>query len=246
MTVAEVRRPNDTTVEVSLDPEGDPLGFRPGQFVVLVFGGQGGWQRHPFSVASAPPERRLEVSIKAAGDYTRDLHATHSSTFADATRSEVPSPARPSSPARAKALTDRPGRSRRCRLALHDRPSIDPHIQFAGYQLGWLQDFTAASDVVLPLLSCGALNGSGANVSSFCKAQIDRLAAKAGAEPSAAAAGNARAGVDRAIVDQAPAVPLYTLRSVDFVSERVGDYVYSPEYGVLLDQLWVRTMTCCS
>jgi peptide/nickel transport system substrate-binding protein len=118
--------------------------------------------------------------------------------------------------------------------------SIDPHSQFAGYQLGWLQDFTAASDFVLPLFSCGALNGSGVNVSGFCNAQIDRLAAKAGAEPSAAAAGKAWAGVDRAIVDQAPAVPLYTLRAVDFVSKRVGDYVYNPEYGVLLDQLWVR------
>ena len=118
--------------------------------------------------------------------------------------------------------------------------SIDPHVQFAAYQLGWLQDFTAASDFVLPLFSCGALNGSGANVSGFCNAQIDRLAAKAGAEPSAAAAGKAWAAVDRAIVDQAPAVPLYTLRSVDFVSKRIGDYVSNPEYGVLLDQLWVR------
>jgi len=72
-TVAEVRRPNDTTIDVSLDPEGDPLHFRPGQFIALAFGGEGGWQRHPFSVASAPSERRLRVSIKAAGDYTRDL-----------------------------------------------------------------------------------------------------------------------------------------------------------------------------
>ena len=118
--------------------------------------------------------------------------------------------------------------------------SIDPHVQFAGYQLGWLQDFTAASDFVLPLFSCGALTGNGANVSGFCNAHIDRLAAKAGAEPNAAAAGKAWAQVDHAIVDQAPAVPLYTLRSVDFVSKRVGDYVYNPEYGVLLDQLWVR------
>ncbi len=118
--------------------------------------------------------------------------------------------------------------------------SIDPHVQFAAYQLSWLQDFTAASDFVLPLFSCGALNGSGVNVSGFCDAHIDRLAAKAGAGPSSAAAGKAWAEVDRAIVDQAPAVPLYTLRSVDFVSKRVGDYVYNPEYGVLLDQLWVR------
>jgi predicted ferric reductase len=72
-TVATVGRPNDTTLEVALEPAGAPLSFIPGQFVVLAFGGASGWQRHPFSVASAPSERRLEVAIKAAGDYTRDL-----------------------------------------------------------------------------------------------------------------------------------------------------------------------------
>jgi predicted ferric reductase len=72
--VSEVRRPNDTTTEVSLEPVRDPLVFVPGQFVVLSFGGAAGWQRHPFSVASAPSERRLDVSIKAIGDYTRDLY----------------------------------------------------------------------------------------------------------------------------------------------------------------------------
>ncbi len=73
-TVATVGRPNDTTLEVALEPAGAPLSFIPGQFVVLAFGGASGWQRHPFSVASAPSERRLEVAIKAVGDYTRDLY----------------------------------------------------------------------------------------------------------------------------------------------------------------------------
>jgi predicted ferric reductase len=75
-TVSEVRRPNDTTTEVSLEPVRDPLAFVPGQFVVISFGGTGGWQRHPFSVSSSPSERRLDVSIKAVGDYTRALHDT--------------------------------------------------------------------------------------------------------------------------------------------------------------------------
>jgi predicted ferric reductase len=73
-TVAEVRRPNETTVEVSLEPVHSPLVFAAGQFVVLAFGGASAWQRHPFSVASAPSDRLLEVSVKASGDYTRDLH----------------------------------------------------------------------------------------------------------------------------------------------------------------------------
>jgi hypothetical protein len=37
------------------------------------------------------------------------------------------------------------------------------------------------------LFSCGALKGSGVNISGFCDAQIDQPAAKAGSEPSAAA-----------------------------------------------------------
>jgi predicted ferric reductase len=73
-TVADIRRPNDSTLEISLEPARDPLAFVPGQFVFLAFGGSKGWQRHPFSVASAPAQRRLEVAIKAVGDYTRDLH----------------------------------------------------------------------------------------------------------------------------------------------------------------------------
>jgi predicted ferric reductase len=75
-TVADIRRPNDSTLEISLEPVGDPLAFDPGQFVFLAFGGAAGWQRHPFSVASAPAQPRLEVAIKAVGDYTRDLHDT--------------------------------------------------------------------------------------------------------------------------------------------------------------------------
>ena len=73
-SVAAVLRPNETTVEISLEPVHSPLVFAAGQFIFLAFGGASAWQRHPFSVASAPSDRLLEVSIKASGDYTRDLH----------------------------------------------------------------------------------------------------------------------------------------------------------------------------
>jgi predicted ferric reductase len=71
--VAQVRRPNATTLEVALEPLGKQLSFTPGQFVALAFGGENGWQRHPFSIASAPRQHQLEVGIKAAGDYTGAL-----------------------------------------------------------------------------------------------------------------------------------------------------------------------------
>jgi len=35
-------------------------------------------------------------------------------------------------------------------------------------------------------------------------------------------------------------VPLLNRKQVDFVSRRVGNYQYSPQWGMLLDQLWVR------
>jgi predicted ferric reductase len=73
-TVAGVRRPSASMLEVSLEPVRKPLDFVAGQFVFLAFGGVDAWQRHPFSVASAPTDRRLEVAVKGVGDYTRDLH----------------------------------------------------------------------------------------------------------------------------------------------------------------------------
>ena len=73
-TVAGIRRPTDTTLEVSLEPVRAPISFRSGQFVFLELGGELGWERHPFSVASAPSAQRLQLAIKASGDYTRDLH----------------------------------------------------------------------------------------------------------------------------------------------------------------------------
>ena len=51
------------------------------------------------------------------------------------------------------------------------------------------------------------------------------------------------ARIDRLLVDEAPSVPLYALREADFVSKRVGNYIFNPQFGVLLDQMWVRNET---
>ncbi len=72
-SVSAVRRLNENTLELSLEPTGEPLEFAAGQFVFIELGGPGAWQRHPFSVSSSPGDRRLELTIKASGDYTREL-----------------------------------------------------------------------------------------------------------------------------------------------------------------------------
>jgi predicted ferric reductase len=73
-TVANVRQLNQTTLGVTLAPARKSVSFTPGQFVFLALGGAGGWERHPFSVSSSPSDPQLELTIKASGDYTRQLY----------------------------------------------------------------------------------------------------------------------------------------------------------------------------
>ena len=55
-----------------------------------------------------------------------------------------------------------------------------------------------------------------------------------------AVAGAAWAEVDRSIVNQAPWVTMPTPRQVYFVSQRIGNFQVSPQWGILLSQLWIH------
>lgn len=46
--------------------------------------------------------------------------------------------------------------------------------------------------------------------------------------------------IERDLLMQAPLVPANNAQNVDFLSKRVGNYQYNPQWGVLLSQLWVR------
>ena len=72
-TVGAVRRLDERTVEIALDPARTALAFAPGQFVFVAFGGFDGWQRHPFSISGGGSDLQLELTIKATGDYTGGL-----------------------------------------------------------------------------------------------------------------------------------------------------------------------------
>ena len=61
-------------VEIALRPLGRPLEFAPGQFAMVYLEGKDGWHRHPFTIASAPHEDVVRVTVKALGDYTSRLH----------------------------------------------------------------------------------------------------------------------------------------------------------------------------
>ena len=75
LRVAEIVRESPTVV--SLHIEGRYLrylGARPGQFFIWRFLAPGvWWESHPFSLSAAPNGRRVRVTVKASGAYTRRL-----------------------------------------------------------------------------------------------------------------------------------------------------------------------------
>lgn len=112
-----------------------------------------------------------------------------------------------------------------------------------GFGAGWGADFPAPSTFFLTLLSCHSSHEFGTgNWAEFCDPRVDKLVSEAeAAQPTdPAAARRMWAQADRIVTNQAPYVPVYDDSSAAFVSARVGNYQDSPEYGPLLDQMWVR------
>jgi YVTN family beta-propeller protein len=110
---------------------------------------------------------------------------------------------------------------------------------------GTLTDYPAPSNIIQTWLSCASFKpGSdlNANRAGFCDpsivAGIKRALALETSDPDGA--NRLWARLDRKVVDQAPWLPTVNLNMVDFVSQRVGNYQFHPQWGMLLDQLWVR------
>jgi peptide/nickel transport system substrate-binding protein len=102
------------------------------------------------------------------------------------------------------------------------------------YALHWFADYPVASGfITTTIFSCSF---------GFCDRKIDRDIAHARrvqvTDPGAANALWAR--IDRELTDQAPWLFLYNPKQADFVSSRVGNFQYNLQYGILLDQLWVK------
>ena len=117
---------------------------------------------------------------------------------------------------------------------------LAPDSDTDAIRVGWLQDFAGASNFVEPLFTCSANEQGGVNVAQYCSSRLDGLVSQARRTRGAAASADAWARIDRLLTDDAPAIPLYALRQADFVSKRVGNYIFNPQFGVLLDQMWVR------
>ena len=118
------------------------------------------------------------------------------------------------------------------------------HTQIGFY--GWSSDFPSDGGFLPPQFSCASYRPASPQTnqdpSEFCDPKVDRLFSQAltaqASNPSAAAALWQRA--EQAILAQAPLVPTYNQQDVSFVSKRVGNFQYNPQWRVLLDQLWIK------
>jgi peptide/nickel transport system substrate-binding protein len=114
------------------------------------------------------------------------------------------------------------------------------------YFFTWSPNYPAASEFLGPQFwSCHSFvpsSTSNNNLSEFCDPQFDATVQSAFADEAAKSPTAAQlwAKADRQFTDQAPIVDLVTPSQTDLVSRRVGNYQFSPQLGVLLDQLWVH------
>ncbi len=109
----------------------------------------------------------------------------------------------------------------------------------------WYQDYPAASDFLNVLTGCGSFHpnsDANANVAEFCdraiQADMDRALALQGSDPTAAS--DLWAQVDRKVTDQAPWVVGVNPKTVTFVSKRIKNFLYNPQWFWLIDQSWVK------
>jgi peptide/nickel transport system substrate-binding protein len=109
----------------------------------------------------------------------------------------------------------------------------------------WYQDYPAPSDFLNVLLGCGSIHpnsDASPNIAAFCdksiQAKMDEAESKSVSNPDAANA--IWAEVDHEMTDQAPWVDMYNPKQIDFLSKRVGNYQWNPQWYILIDQLWVK------
>ena len=109
----------------------------------------------------------------------------------------------------------------------------------------WYQDYPAASDFLHVLFGCESFHpgsDSSINIAGFCDKSINAKMhhALATALTNETAANAEWAKIDKLVTDAAPMATLFTPKHIDFLSKRVGNFVFSKQFYWLVDQSWVQ------
>jgi peptide/nickel transport system substrate-binding protein len=111
---------------------------------------------------------------------------------------------------------------------------------------GWVSDYPSAAGFIPPLLGCAGYTPQSpqttTNLTAYCNPALDAKMTRASGlqatNPPAASLLWQR--IEDELLAQAPLLPTVNQRNADFLSKRVGNYQYNPQWGVLLSQLWVK------
>jgi peptide/nickel transport system substrate-binding protein len=115
----------------------------------------------------------------------------------------------------------------------------------AGFN-GWAADFPSESGFLTVQFACAAFVPGApdktSDPSGLCDRSLDRLLRRAAAVQvvNPPAARKLWQQAEQRILALAPVVPTYNPQNVDFVSKRVRNYQFHPQWGVLVGQIWVR------
>jgi len=109
----------------------------------------------------------------------------------------------------------------------------------------WYQDYPAPSNFIHVLFGCDSFtpgSDSSVNMSGFCDKALDNRmkAAMQLAVTDPEAANQEWQQIDQDTMQLAPAVPLFTPKNVDLVSERLGNYQFSLQFHWLFGSAWVQ------
>jgi peptide/nickel transport system substrate-binding protein len=109
----------------------------------------------------------------------------------------------------------------------------------------WYQDYPAASDFLHILFGCESFHpgsDSSINIAGFCDKKINAQMHQALKleQESFPAANQLWSKIDRQVTDASPMATLFTPKHIDFVSKRVGNFVFSKQFYWLVDQSWVK------
>jgi len=109
----------------------------------------------------------------------------------------------------------------------------------------WYQDYPAASDFLNILFGCDSFHpgsDSSINIAGFCDKKINAQMQKALKleQTDFPGADALWSKIDRQVTDASPMATLFTPRHIDFLSKRVGNFVFSKQFYWLVDQSWVQ------
>ena len=133
--------------------------------------------------------------------------------------------------------------------------NISPAIQFTFVQNtnnhvqislgGWTADYPSASTFLMTLFSCESFrphSDNSPNMSGFCSPTIDHMMNNALSQTlnNRAESNRLWAKVDRALMQQAPAVPLVQTQNVILLSKRVHNVIITLNDELLFSQLQIQ------